>query len=224
MSRLRLVTLATLTPEPELELVAGHGGADRLAEQVGLDAVRRQRIDQRATARLDLGLVDRSAASDRVRRLAGGSTHWPRLAPGPSSSSDCSVKPGSTVTRVGELAVGLGPSAACRARPSPRRARRRTPSASAARPTAAGRSSASTCCRTRCVPCGRSASATAPTPLLGVRQHRPQRGTGEHQRPANARRDQHDDGPTGGDQAAQRFADKRTDPTAGAYRECRSRP
>ena len=57
--------------------------------------------------------------------------------------------------------------------------------------------------------------ATAPTPLLGVRQHRAQRRTGQHQRTANARRDQHDDCATGGDQAAQRFADKRADPTAG---------
>ncbi|CAB5005208.1 unannotated protein [freshwater metagenome] len=43
---------------PQLEFVARDGGADRLAHQLGLDTMRHQRIDQRATAGLHLGLVD----------------------------------------------------------------------------------------------------------------------------------------------------------------------
>ena len=58
MSRCRLVTRATLTPAPELELVAGDGRPDRHADQLRLDAVRCQRLLQRGAAPLDLGHVD----------------------------------------------------------------------------------------------------------------------------------------------------------------------
>ena len=51
--------------------------------------------------------------------------------------------------------------------------------------------------------------------LAGVGQHAAQRCPRQHQRAAHARRDQHDDRAAGGDEAAQRFADKRTDPSAG---------
>ena len=58
--------------------------------------------------------------------------------------------------------------------------------------------------------------ATAPTPLPVLRQHGSQRRAGQQQRAADARGDEHDDCPAGREQAAQRLADQRTDPSAGA--------
>jgi hypothetical protein len=48
-----------------------------------------------------------------------------------------------------------------------------------------------------------------------MRQHRPDRRPGEHQRAADAGRHQHDDGTARSQQAAQRLADEGTDPAAG---------
>ena len=156
MSRLRLVTLATLTPGAELELVARHGGTDRLAEQPGLHAVRAERVDQGLPASLDLGLVD-GLLRERMRYCAGGSTHWPRLRAWPSSSSDCSTNPGSSAPGRRQWAGHSG------LRGLEESSQSSSSSASysvgggglAARP--GDRSSASTCCRTPCAPGDRSA-------------------------------------------------------------------
>ncbi len=53
MSLLSDVTRATLTPGAELELEARDGRADREADERGLDAVRRERLDELVAGRLD---------------------------------------------------------------------------------------------------------------------------------------------------------------------------
>ena len=58
--------------------------------------------------------------------------------------------------------------------------------------------------------------ATAPTPLPVCDSMDRNEAPGQHQGTADARGDQHDDGPTGRDQAAEWFADQCTDPAAGA--------
>ena len=55
-------------------------------------------------------------------------------------------------------------------------------------------------------------TATAPTPLPVLRQHRPQRRARQDQGAADTRCDEHDDGTAGGDEAAQWLADERADP------------
>ena len=62
MSLWRLVTRATFTPGPELELVAGDGRADHHADELRLDAVLGQRLLEDVAGRLHGRLVDLVAA------------------------------------------------------------------------------------------------------------------------------------------------------------------
>ena len=224
MSRLRLVTLATLTPEPELELVARDRRADRLAEQLGLDAVRVERIDQRAAAGLDLGLVDRllrrpvevvgrrqhPLATLRARaELELGLLGQARIDRCPGGGSvrgglgfaRCSAGSSQSSSSAASYNVGIGSS------PEPWRSLLSVdmlPNAVRARR-----------------PIG---MATAPTPLPVCDSTDRNDAPRQQQGTADARRDQHDDGAAGGDQVAQRLADQRTDPATGATRACRSWP
>ena len=82
MSLWRLVTRATFTPGPELELVAGDGGADGHADEAGLHAVGGQG-ELEVAARAPRWPGGRPPGWPvRSSRLAGGSFHVPSAAPG----------------------------------------------------------------------------------------------------------------------------------------------
>ena len=182
MSRLRLVTLATLTPAPELELVASDRGTDRLAEQLRLDAVGGECIDQRAPASFDLGLVD-----GVLRRAVEV------VAPAATSTGRAPRRARARAPTARRKAGSVGRRQRTR-RPRLSRLRRVVPvlvergvverRASAARPSPRGRSSASTCCRTRSAPCGRSARRPRRRPCRCCVQH----GCATMRRSAPARR------------------------------------
>ncbi len=85
MSLCRLVTRATLTPDAELELVAGDRRADDHADQAGLDAVFGEGALEHTPARLDRLGVDRALARQAQQLLRGQS---PRGALGTGAQSD----------------------------------------------------------------------------------------------------------------------------------------
>ena len=114
-----------------------------------------ERIDQRASAGFDLGLVDRLLRR-AGEQLAGGSTHWPRWAR-PELELGLLGEPDRRAGRRQRprvLAVCAGRRASSQSSSSAASYTRRHRQLAGA---ADDRSSASTCCRTPCEPCARSA-------------------------------------------------------------------
>ena len=196
----------------ELELVARDGGADGLAEELGLDAVRRERIDQRAAASLDLGLVDRLLR--RAVEIVGLRQHpLPSLRAGTELELGLLDEAGIERARRRQRARRLGLARLGRLVPilverSVVQHRH-------------GKFSRALAIALQGRHVAERGPGSAPDrhgdcadTFPGVRQHGPQRRAGQHQRSADAGRDQHHDRTARGDEAAQRLTDEGADPAA----------
>jgi hypothetical protein len=187
-----------LDARAELELVPGDRRPDRLTQQLRLDTVRRQRVDQRSTTRLDFGLVD--SVLRRPVEVVGGRQRPLDLAPRLARDR------ARTARQDPDRAVATGAAlAACAPSGSPpsrrRRARRRTAPVPAARRNPLDRSSASTCCRTpfaalaadrdrhlRRHPCRCSTAGCAEMPRSAAARHPTQHATSTTMAPPEAMR------------------------------------